>query len=193
MHHFGYAWPCQQNWRLDNLTSFIYKEPRYWMLAEHLQGRVEEADFEYTLAYARCRWINYHSARGVEQIFCEHPSVEPYIARHRLVDFTIAGEAFDLKTTCFPATYAGGFEETKKNPEYLLRWLYRHQSLSGRYHTANRLFVVLHAVTGPNWRLKAELGLIRSAVEAWLKRPRVRRLYLLNVGAVRSGVIWVEA
>ena len=191
--NFGYHLPCRQTAQLDRLTAFVRAERRWWALESHLVEQADLPEYRKILAYARARWVNTWTAVGIEQVFTDHPRVTPYPTRtDRLVDFEVDGVALDLKITVFPASYGGDWTLTQRNPDHLIKWLYGRQSRGSRYHTANRLFIVLHHFSGQHWRLKAELGLIRAAVEKWLSAPRLRRVYLAGIGVVESNIIFVE-
>ena len=121
------------------------------------------------------------------------PRVQPAAnPRDRLRDFTLDGISFDHKTSIWPRAYPGALAAAQDNPTALIQWLYANQSGEGRYHTANRLFVVLHTPDGAHWKLKADLRRLRAAVHEFLLDPQLRRVTIENgQRAVTSAVIWV--
>lgn len=184
----------KQNDADDARTDFIY-QTRTWA---ELQARVAAArdipDFEYFFDYAANRWYNFWSARAVETLFARSARVVPNRNQYdRLVDFTLDGTTFDHKTSVFPplSKFPGGLAAARHEPEALLRWLYREQSAGRRYHTGNRLFLVLYDQLGQAWKLKAELELLARHIDAFLTAPTIRTLRLDNGREVRSALILV--
>lgn len=183
-------WDRRQNNAWDKETNFIYKTQTW----EGLLGRVREFSRD-KMNYAVNRWFNFWSAVGVEEIFCRQPGVTPGPHKHRLIDFAIGGITFDHKTTVFPAAYEPGPLYAAAYPRHLAWWLYEHQSDEGRRHFGNRLFVVLYDGEGKHWRLRAELGMIRERVEAYVRGFEPGRLIELHLAqdeqVTLTDVIWV--
>lgn len=186
----------KQNNADDQRTAFIYSIPTWAGLQTHLETLRPAPDFEYLYDYAANRWYNFWSARAVEALFARSPRVTPHHdPRARLVDFTLDGIRFDHKTSVFPTpkTFRGDFAAARRDPEALIRSLYAQQSGQGRFHLANRLFVVLHDAGGDHWKLKAEIGLLARAIDAFLAAPDIRAVELAPGRVVRSAVIFVSS
>ncbi len=129
-------------------------------------------------AYVIRRWYNFHTHQVVLEIFCAHPRVrrEPN-PRHHHIDFYLDDVPFDLKLTSFPRAYPHPLDEARADPADLIHWLYREQSREGRYHVANRLFVVFHHAAEPErtWEVRRMFDRIERAVGAFLERPTLIR------------------
>lgn len=183
-------WDRRQNNTWDKETQFIYQIQGWEELLDRVKGLSRDKT-----NYAVNRWFNFWSAVGVEEIFKRQPGVTPGPYKHRLVDFAIRGITFDHKTTVFPAAYEPGALYAAAYPRHLAWWLYEHQSDEGRHHFGNRLFVVLYDAGGQHWRLRAELGLIRERIEAYMAGFEPGRLIELKLGpqeqAALTDVIWV--
>lgn len=189
-------WGRKQNNRWDTLTNFIYRTETWAELQHALQTRrpsdVAESEFR---AYATRRWFNFWSAQGVEAIFSQLEGVTPaYNSRDRLKDFAIQGINFDHKTSVFPKTYPHDLKHARENPLDLLRWFYQHQSRQQRYHTANRLFLVLYDFReAAHWQLRAELLFLRQRIRDYVRQFNPATLPTLSLpggGAPRADIIW---
>src|SRR5207253_11034684 len=116
-----------------------------WAVRERTEGVATERGL-YQVAFAHSalrRWFCFWGARVAELLFLAHHGVRPGPPRHHEVDFTIDGVPFDLKTTEVPRVFSTSIDDVAANPGKLASWLYEHQSRQGRYHTANRLFLIL--------------------------------------------------
>ena len=133
---------------------------------------------------------------AVENIFVSHSNIQANINRRdKLVDFKINAIPFDHKTSVFPKGFDKSYSYARKNEKGLIQWLYSNQSQEGRKHLKNRLFVVLY--NGENhehWKMKAEIRLLKSAIDQYLKNFSENKLYKLDFGdgEVLSDIIWVE-
>jgi len=130
--------------------------------------------------YALRRWFCFWGARMAELLFLRHPGVRPGPPRHHQIDFTIDGVPFDLKTSEVPRLFQDSVDDLAVNPGKLASWLYQHQSREGRFHNANRLFLLLCDPVSPAeaWRLRADLPALRQAVDGFLARRRFAELEL---------------
>lgn len=190
--HPATPWDRRQNDAWDKATNFIYQVAT-WASLERTAGRLRPAALR---NYAINRWFNFWSAVGVETIFTRQPGVTPGPYRHRLIDFSIGGLTFDHKTSVFPAAYEPGPLYAAAHPAHLAAWLYARQSGEQRHHLGNRLFLVLYSPQGDHWRLRAELGLIRSRVESYVGSFDPARLIELRLGedhTALTDIIWVPA
>lgn len=183
-------WGRKQSNAWDKATNFIYTIKTWAGLQRRVEGMSPELR-----NYAVNRWFNFWSAMGIEAVFCSLPGVEPAVnPKNRLVDFSLRGIRFDHKTTVYPAGYPGTFLRAIEHPEELAEWLYHNQSTGQRFHTANRLFIVLHKSGGDHWRLRAELSVIREAVERYVAGFAVENLieFRLDNDFTLTDIIWIS-
>lgn len=187
---FPYHWGRKQSDDWDRKTNFIYHIRAF----SDLQKKVEPLN-EALKNYARNRWLNFWSAKGIEQIFATHPKVVANTNEYdKLVDFFVEQTAFDHKTSVFPKGFNKNLEYAQKHKQELLQWFYQQQSQQGRKHYKNRIFVVLYDKTSQeHWKLKAEIDLIRQEIETYLNHFSAQRLETLDFGEglVFSDIIWV--
>jgi len=129
--------------------------------------------------YVIRRWYNFHTHQAVLDIILAHsrtrPEPDPF---HHTIDFYLDGEGFDLKLTDFPRRYPHDLAYARAYPEDLARWLYVHQSKQGRFHGANRLFIVLHDAIEPDrtWELRRDFERLERAIHAFLDEPHLMRV-----------------
>ncbi len=187
-----YIWPRRQNNTDDRATDFIYRCLTFDQA--HAQSVQQFGTATTGYYYAMNRWFNFTSAKAVEAIFGQHPRVttepNPY---HKTIDFRIDGIPFDHKTTVWPRGYPGDFDGAIQHPQPLLAWLYANQSTDRRYHTSNRLFLVLYRDDGDHWKLKANIGLMAACIEEYLEHFTPDDLFSVPVGSAvaQAGVIWI--
>lgn len=188
---FPYDWKgTKQTNELDAATNFIYTTYSFAKLQFITKGFDE-----LTRNYAMNRWFNFWSARGVETIFAEHNLVKPYFLQYdKLIDFSLDGIYFDHKTSVFPKGFKKNIHYAKQHTKELVEWLYANQSQQGRKHCKNRLFVVLYNKIGEHWKLKAEIELLRTAINNYLNTFKKEKLISLNIenNDIVSDIIWVE-
>ncbi len=184
-------WGRKQENDWDRQTAFIYGIHAW----EELQQRVEKMPSD-VASYAINRWFNFWSAQAVEEAFCALPGVYPNQNQYdKLVDFTLHGIKFDLKTSVFPKQYNRSIEFAMKNKKDLVLWLYDNQSRQQRYHMKNRLFIVLYAENGEHWRLRAEIGRMAQVVREYVYSFEQSNLinFESNSKVVLSDIIWFLA
>lgn len=189
---FPYVWGRKQSDDWDKKTNFIYQTRSF----SDLQNKVK--NFENPLRdYAFNRWLNFWSAKGVEQIFASHSKVIPNVNSYdKWVDFSIEGIDFDHKTSVFPKGFQHDLQYAQQNKKQLIEWLYQEQSTQGRQHYKNRIFVVLYDENhAEHWRLKAEITLIKNQIETYLNTFSAHQLEKLDFGngTVLSDIIWVTS
>jgi hypothetical protein len=174
----------QNDW--DKRTNFIYKVSTWNNFQKHT------SNFPKSLRnYALNRWFNFWSAKGVENIFCSLPGVEPHLNKYdRLIDFSIKGISFDHKTTVYPKGYDHPITYAVQKPISLISWLYDNQSSQQRHHMGNRLFIVLHGQN--NWTLRAELKKMRGIISDYVANFDSNNLISLPTsgGEILSDIIW---
>lgn len=188
---YPYSWGRIQNNDWDKTTSFIYSTNNFddliTRIDKHFKLLKSETAFVDFSNYALNRWYNFWSARGVEHLFTSLPRVTENKDKHdKEIDFWIDGIPFDHKTSVYPKSYNKSIEEALKKPTDLAFWLYQNQSHQGREHFKNRLFVVLYQKDGQHWRLKAELNLIKLAVETYIKNFKVENLISYSFEAEKN-------
>ncbi len=141
--------------------------------------------------YVIRRWYNFHTHQAALDTVLAHPRTrtepDPF---HHTVDFYLDGEGFDLKLTELPRGFghdcstelAGVLAYARAHPEDLARWLYVHQSAQGRFHAANRLFVVLHDAADPDhtWELRRDFARLERAIHAFLDEPNLMRVEFVD-------------
>lgn len=182
------SWGRKQADAWDKQTNFIYHILNWDVLNKEI-GRVEKPLADYAIN----RWFNFWSAVAVEKIFCALPGVSPNINyRDRLVDFSIQGIKFDHKTSVFPSGYPQSLGFARHHELHLINWLYQNQSQQQRYHTANRLFIILYAADGEHWRLRADITGIKQVIETYVSGFDVSKLVQVSIGKRKalSDIIW---
>ena len=133
-------WKVMQSDKYDARTSHIYKCNSIHDLMHH--SKVHKLnDFE--ISYAYHRWRNFKRHEAWLLLIVEIvPGVELSAEKfHKQQDFHLtvgtSRQPFDLKVTRFPSSAKIDFSDSE-----LAKWFYEHQSRQGRYHIANRFFVV---------------------------------------------------
>ncbi len=187
---YSYKWGRKQCDSWDRSTRFIYNTYSVSSLLQQCE-QFDEAHRNYALN----RWYNFWSAKGVEELFSSHPKVTAQKNRYdKLVDFTIDSISFDHKSTRFPQKYSKTIKEARKNPRDLITWLYKNQSSEGRFHLKNRLFIVVYdSQKGTHWKVKSEIGLLKSHIDAYVEAFSEEKLHRFDFGegTVFSDIIWV--
>jgi hypothetical protein len=192
---YPYVWGKMQNNLFDSKTNFIYSIFEFEKLLTRIDQifKGNEKYNEY-FNYAINRWYNFWSARAVEEIFCNHPIVEPFKdPTDKRADFIIKGFWFDHKTTIFPAAFGKSLEYAQKNPKELVEWLYNNQSQQQRKHYYNRLFIVLHDAKGSHWKLKAEIIWLKELIMSYLDNFNKINLISFHIKykeLTHSDIIW---
>lgn len=189
---FPYNWGRKQSDDWDRQTKFIYQTQNF----ESLENQCK--NFDNALKnYAFNRWLNFWSAKAIEQIFTNHPSVRkednPF---SKTVDFYISEIPFDHKSSIFPKQFGKSFDYAINHKKELIEWLYQNQSQQGRKHLENRLFIVFFdEKNNEHWKLKTELTLIQENIEDYLCNFSGDSLVSLNLDLreILSDIIWIKA
>ncbi len=169
-------WGRPQGDAWDRLSNFVYRV-KTLRGVQRQAGAVAAAnglDVALFENYAIRRWYNHHTHNQILQMFLAHPDVQPEEnAKHRTIDFYLRGLPFDLKVSRFPRAYPESLKFAWQNRHHLARWQYAHQSMQGRYHTGNRLFVVLHHRQTPEltWQLRRDFETLDKLVTEFLAEP----------------------
>jgi len=189
------AWGRMQDDEWDRASRFIYSIRTLDALRRETKRVAAEAglplrDFG---RYVIRRWYNFHTHQAALDVVLAHPRTrsepDPF---HHTVDFYLDGEGFDLKLTGLPRGFGhdppplsppreqGGSNVAyaRAHPENLARWLYINQSAQGRFHAANRLFIVLHDAADPDrtWELRRDFTQLEQVIHAFLDQPRLMRV-----------------
>jgi hypothetical protein len=125
-------------------------------------------------SYVIRRWYNFHTHQAALDVILAHPRTRPEPDPfHHTVDFYLGDAGFDLKLTPLPRGFGHDIAYARSHPEELARWLYERQSAQGRFHAANRLFVVLHDATAPDhtWELRRDFAQLEQAIHTFLDEP----------------------
>lgn len=188
--NFPYIWGRKQADEWDRITNFIYEIRSF----SELQNKVEKLSEELK-RYAYNRWLNFWSAKGIEQIFAENPKVKSNPNEYdKSKDFDIEDIPFDHKTSIFPKGFGKDLDYALNNKRELIEWFYNEQSQQGRKHYKNRIFVVLYDKTNSeHWKLKAEIMSIKNEIENYLQSFAIKKLEKFNFHGkeVFSDIIWV--
>jgi DNA modification methylase len=175
------SWGRVQDDEWDQASRFIYTTPTLTALRRETKRVAVERglpvrDFG---RYVIRRWYNFHTHQTALDIVLAHPRTKPEPDPfHHTVDFYLDGEGFDLKLTPLPRGFGHDIAYARAHPQDLARWLYGHQSAQGRFHTANRLFVVLNSATNPDytWELRRDFAGLERAIHAFLDGPRLMQV-----------------
>ena len=171
-------WGRVQSDAWDTASRFIYSVRTLDDLRRETKRAAREAGLPLRAfgQYVLRRWYNYHTHQIVLEMILAHPrtraEADPF---HPTVDFYLDGIGFDLKMSEFPRAYPHDLRYALDHPEDLARWLYIHQSQQGRFHGANRLFIVLHDAADPDrtWELRRDFERLQQAVHTFLDSPRL--------------------
>jgi len=200
-------WGRVQGDAWDRASRFIYRIQDLNALRRETKRVAAEAglplhDFA---QYVIRRWYNFHTHQAALDAILAHPRTRPEPDPfHHTVDFYLDGEGFDLKLTPLPRGFAdaAGSEPVDviayahAHPEELARWLYVHQSAQGRFHAANRLFVVLHDAAQPDqtWELRRDFDRLQQAIHGFLDEPHLVQVEFTDRDGTRhrptAGVIF---
>ena len=189
---FPYNWGRKQSDEWDRKTKFIYQTQDF----ESLENQCKDFDNELR-NYAFNRWLNFWSAKAIEQIFTNYPNVRKEENQFsKTVDFYISEIPFDHKSSVFPKQFGQSLDYAIEHKKELIEWLYQNQSQQGRKHLENRLFIIFFdEKNGEHWKMKTELSLIKEKIEDYLGNFSKDNLVSLNLDSreILSDVIWIKA
>ena len=189
---FPYNWGRKQSDEWDRKTKFIYHIQDF----ESLENQCKDFDNELR-NYAFNRWLNFWSAKAIEQIFTNYPNVRKEENQFsKTVDFYISEIPFDHKSSVFPKQFGQSLDYAIEHKKELIEWLYQNQSQQGRKHLENRLFIIFFdEKNGEHWKLKTELSLIKEKIEDYMGNFSKDNLVSLNLDSreILSDVIWIKA
>jgi hypothetical protein len=191
-----YFWGRKQDDEFDKKTNFIYKTESFELLLAIIEYAFKiNSQYDDLKNYALNRWFNFWSAKGVENIFCEHENVKPHLdSFNKFTDFYIQNIPFDHKTTVFPKGFGKSVPYAIQHKSELIAWLYKNQSQQQRKHHKNRLFIVLvnYQEEDGHWKLKAEIGWLKEKVSAYLFNFDQAKLqsFTFENEIVKADIIW---
>jgi hypothetical protein len=176
-------WGRVQGDAWDRASRFIYSITDLDTLRHETKRAAAEMDLPVNdfACYVIRRWYNFHTHQAALEIILAHPRTRPEPDRfHHTIDFYLdeAGhrpEGFDLKLTTLPKGFGRGIDYARAHPEKLAQWLYVNQSTQGRFHAANRLFIVLHDACDPKrtWELRRDFERMEQAIDDFFTNPRL--------------------
>ena len=188
---FPYTWGRKQSDEWDRKTKFIYQTQDF----ESLETQCKDFDNELR-NYAFNRWLNFWSAKAIEQIFTNYPNVRKEENQFsKTVDFYISEIPFDHKSSVFPKQFGQSLDYAIEHKKELIEWLYQNQSQQGRKHLENRLFIVFfNEKSNEHWKMKTELTLIQEKIEDYLGNFSKDNLVSLNLefDKIFSDIIWIK-
>lgn len=188
---FPYTWGRKQSDEWDRKTKFIYQTQDF----ESLETQCKDFDNELR-NYAFNRWLNFWSAKAIEQIFTNYPNVRKEENQFsKTVDFYISEIPFDHKSSVFPKQFGQSLDYAIEHKKELIEWLYQNQSQQGRKHLENRLFIIFFdEKNGEHWKMKTELTLIQEKIEDYLRNFSKDNLVSLNLefDKIFSDIIWIK-
>ena len=188
---FPYTWGRKQSDEWDRKTKFIYQTQDF----ESLETQCKDFDNELR-NYAFNRWLNFWSAKALEQIFTNYPNVRKEENQFsKTVDFYISEIPFDHKSSVFPKQFGQSLDYAIEHKKELIEWLYQNQSQQGRKHLENRLFIIFFdEKNGEHWKMKTELTLIQEKIEDYLGNFSKDNLVSLNLefDKIFSDIIWIK-
>ena len=197
-YQFPYKWFRKQNDQWDRFTQFIYQIPNWEALIRKIAivAESQEVDKQQIFQYAANRWYNFWSAQAVEQIFTEIDGIEPVEEiKDSEKDFYLFGIPFDHKTSVFPQQFEKTFEYAQNHKNELIEWLYKNQSTQKRHHFKNRLFIIVFDKNGEHWKLKAEISLLKKAIQKYVTLFKPEQLHSFTFAdnqTTLSDIIFVE-
>lgn len=182
--YLNLGWRTKQTNDLDKLSGFIYHTETFEELKQNYENLIKDKHPEVSFNYILLRWYNHMTSTMTETIFNSfenvRPEKNPY---HKTIDLYIHNIPFDVKLSVMPKSfYKYELEDFRKRKvrNELIRWLYAEQSTQGRYHLANRLFVVCRGDSPINNNLeskilKSRFDLIEEKIKTYLEYTEVRK------------------
>lgn len=189
-------WFRKQNDVWDKYSNFIYNIQEFEALLERIRETVDKhrLNKKHFFYYTVNRWYNFWSACAVEQVFIELDGVDAAKnKKDRLVDFSIQGIKFDLKTSKFPKGFGRDLDFAMSHQQKLIKWLYLNQSTGRRYHIENRLFLIVYSEDGDHYKLKAEIEWLKTHIEEYVETfdiSNLKRPHITETKPAYSDIIW---
>jgi DNA modification methylase len=186
-------WGRVQGDEWDRASRFVYKIQTLNELRRETKRVAAEMGLPVNefAQYVIRRWYNFHTHQGGLDIILAHPRTRPEPDPfHHTVDFYLGDAGFDLKLTALPKGFDHDIAYARAHPKELAQWLYANQSGQGRFHAANRLFVVLHDATdeGGTWELRRDFARLEEAIGRFLDAPELLEVEFTDREGARHGV-----
>lgn len=194
---YQYVWRRKQNNVWDGYTNYIYNILHWEELIPKIAATAatHKLNKHEIFYYAINRWYNFWSAQAVEHIFNQSKQVVAVTnEKDKNKDFFIDNLPFDHKTSVFPKGFNASCSYAQQHKRELIAWLYKHQSNQQRHHLKNRLFVMVFDAKGEHWKLKAEIALLKIAIEKYMQGFKVSQLEpftFVGQTTTYSDIIWV--
>jgi hypothetical protein len=152
------------NW--NRSITFIYEEGSYEEVVKQAYVVAKQNDFptQPFVIFATTRWFNFHTNAIIGEMLTEVKEIETdYLGGSR--GLIVKGEPFDYRCTFYPRQFYLPIDYSVEKPKSLIKWFYMNQNRN--IYFGNRIFVVFHdkADPGNSWRLRGQLGRIRSEIE----------------------------
>ena len=178
-------WGRPQGDRWDKLSDFVYRIKTLRGVRRQAQAVAKANGLNLSLFenYAVRRWYNHHTHDQILQMFYAHSDVRPEEdSKHRTIDFYLRGIPFDLKISRFPKAYPENIKYAWQHRHHLAEWQYQNQSKQRRYHTGNRLFIILHHRRQPEltWQLRRNFDMLETLISEFLNAPVLLGLTITN-------------
>ena len=145
-------------------TNFIYYCKNYRQVIELA------TDNDVDLVIATHRWYNFICSKAVEELFCELGATPENDIKNKTKDLYINNIPYDIKVTVLPQNYTISNISSRNEKNNLIQWLYTNQSVEGRNHSENRLFIICKSNNYFNslW-LKHKFNIIKPSIKKFLE------------------------
>ncbi len=178
-------WGRKQGDAWDRLSNFVYRVKTLRGVKRQAQAvaRAQGLAVDPFENYALRRWYNHHTHDHILHMFYAHPDVRrEENSKHRTIDFYLRDIPFDLKISRFPKAYPEDLKYAWQHRHHMALWMYANQSTQGRYHTGNRLFIILRHRTQPDltWQLRRDFEALETLVDNFLNAPILLGLTLTH-------------
>lgn len=178
-------WGRRQGDQWDKLSDFVYRTKTLRGAQRQAQAvaKAKGIDLQLFENYAVRRWYNHHTHDQILQMFYAHADVRPEDnTKHQSIDFYLRDIPFDLKISRFPKAYPQTLKYAWQHRHHLAEWQYQNQSTQRRYHTGNRLFIMLHHRQQPElaWQLRRDFETLERLIAEFLNAPTLLGLTITN-------------
>jgi len=152
-------------------TNFIYYCKNYRQVIELADAN------DVDLVIATHRWYNFVCSKAVEEMFCELGAIPEDDIKNKTKDLYINNIPYDIKVSVIPLNYSIDNISSRNEKNKLISWLYTNQSVEGRNHSENRLFVICKSNNYFNslW-LKHKFNIIKPSIEKFLEYYSTREM-----------------
>jgi hypothetical protein len=175
-------WTVRQSNALDQRTHHIYS----CRTLRELESRATQLQLSvYERQYAIHRWRNFKRHDAWQSLLFEQvPAIRlvenPYSKKQDFLVSTPEEEIpFDLKVTRYPKSAQDNLSDSA-----LAEWFYRNQSSEGRFHLANRFFVV-----GQPEEALYDILLARMTIREFVKNMRLFRHFISHPDGTKSRAV----